>query len=43
MGSAAAAGKVKELSDHAVELLAGLSRKNEFLELLVESLVSRRK
>ena len=43
MGSAAAAGKVKELSDHAVELLAGLSRKNEFLELLVESLVSRSK
>ena len=43
MGAPAAAGKVKELSEHAVELLNSLDRKNEFLDLLVESLVSRRK
>ena len=43
MGAPAAAGKVKELSEHAVELLNSLERKNEFLDLLVESLVSRRK
>ena len=43
MGIQAAAGKVKELSDHAVELLDDLDRKNGFLDLLVESLVSRRK
>ena len=43
MGIQAAAGKVKELSDHAVELLNSLDRENEFLDLLVESLVSRRK
>ena len=43
MGAPAAAGKVKELSDHAVELLDGLDRKNGFLDLLVESLISRRK
>ena len=41
--TAAAAGKVKELSEHAVELLNSLDRKNEFLDLLVESLISRRK
>ena len=43
MGAPAAAGKVKELSEHAVELLNSLDRKNEFLDLLVESLISRRK
>ena len=43
MGIQAAAGKVKELSDHAVDLLNSLDRENEFLDLLVESLVSRRK
>ena len=43
MGAPAAAGKVKELSEYAVELLNSLDRKNEFLDLLVESLVSRRK
>ena len=43
MGAPAAAGKVKELSEHAVELLNRLDRKNEFLDLLVESLISRRK
>ena len=43
MGAPAAAGKVKELSEHAVELLNSLDRKNEFLDLLVENLVSRRK
>ena len=43
MGARAAAGKVKELSEHAVELLNSLDRKNEFLDLLVESLISRRK
>ena len=43
MGAPAAAGKVKELYEHAVELLNSLDRKNEFLDLLVESLISRRK
>ena len=43
MGAPAAAGKVKELSEHAVELLNSLDRKNEIMDLLVESLVSRRK
>ena len=43
VGTPAAASRVKELSDHAVELLEGLDRKNGFLDLLVESLVSRRK
>ena len=43
MGIQAAAGRVKELSDHAVDLLNSLDRENEFLDLLVESLVSRRK
>ena len=43
MGADAAAGKVKELSDHAVDLLNGLDRKNEFLDLLVQNLVYRRK
>ena len=43
MGAPAATGKVKELSEHAVELLNSLDRKNEFLDLLVESLISRRK
>ena len=43
VGAPAAASRVKELSDHAVELLEGLDRKNGFLDLLVESLVSRRK
>ena len=43
MGAPAAADKVKELSEHAVELLNSLDRKNEFLDLLVESLISRRK
>ena len=43
MGIQAAAGKVKELSDHAVDLLNSLDRENEFLDLLVESLESRRK
>ena len=43
MGAPAAAGKVKELSEHAVALLNSLDRKNEFLDLLVESLISRRK
>ena len=42
VGTPAAASRVKELSDHAVELLEGLDRKNGFLDLL-ESLVSRRK
>ena len=43
VGAPAAASRVKELSDHAVELLDDLDRKNGFLDLLVESLVSRRK
>ena len=43
MGTPAAACKVKELSEHAVDLLNSLDRKNEFLDLLVESLISRRK
>ena len=43
VGTPAAASRVKELSDHAVELLEGLDRKNGFLDLLVESLVSLRK
>ena len=43
VGTPAAASRVKELSDHVVELLEGLDRKNGFLDLLVESLVSRRK
>ena len=43
VGAPAAASRVKELSDHAVALLDDLDRKNGFLDLLVESLVSRRK
>ena len=43
VGAQAAASRVKELSDYAVELLDGLDRKNGFLDLLVESLISRRK
>ena len=43
VGAPAAASRVQELSDHAVELLDDLDRKNGFLDLLVESLVSRRK
>ena len=43
VGAPAAASRGKELSDHAVELLDDLDRKNGFLDLLVESLVSRRK
>ena len=43
VGAPAAARRVKELYDHAVELLDDLDRKNGFLDLLVESLVSRRK
>ena len=43
VGAPAAASRVKELSDHAVELLDDLDRKNGFLDLLVESLISRRK
>ena len=42
-GVLAVVGKVKDLSEHAVELLNSLDRKNEFLDLLVESLISRRK
>ena len=43
VGAPAAASRVKELSDHAVELLDDLDRKNGFLDLPVESLVSRKK
>ena len=43
MGAEKASCKVKELSDHAVELIRNLDRDDEFLILLVESLVSRRK
>ena len=38
-----ASEQVQKLSEHAVELLNSLDRKNEFLDLLVESLISRRK
>ena len=43
MGAEKASRKVKELSDHAVEMIRSLDREDEFLVLLVESLVSRRK
>ena len=43
MGAEKASRKVKELSDHAVKMIRSLDREDEFLVLLVESLVSRRK
>ena len=38
-----ASRQVKELSEDAVSLLKGLNKNNEFLYLLVEKLVNRRK
>ena len=38
-----ASRQVKELSEDAVSLLKGLNKNNEFLYLLVEKLINRRK
>ena len=38
-----AAGQVEELSEKAITLLKSLNKNNEFLYLLVEKLINRRK
>ena len=43
MGAEKASRKVRELSEHAADLIQSLDRDGEFLVLLIESLVSRRK
>lgn len=42
-GLEAAAGKVKELTEHALLAMDGLSQENDFLKTLVEHLMTRRK
>ena len=38
-----AAGQVEELSEKAITLLKSLNKNNEFLYLLIEKLINRRK